>query len=454
VVEALKVFWSTREGGRLRRRQPRPSRYQDPPIEAQALCRSDGYSPQVSRKSARQVVAVLSLRGLVEVHLVSKPTNHKLSVLCYGRFFDDTPGGIQTHTLHLMRSLQEEVDFVHAVTSRSGKGSALQAANRVPVIRTPSWNVDGSLAISPALMTQTRRLHSKRQFDLVHLHFPDPMSHLASMMLPSRIPRVISWHADIVRQKTMRLFYAPFLKHAVRRAAAIIVATPSHVSSSAVLAPLASDDRIKVVPYGFDLSAFLEGAPEKEAIAAKYPGRRIFAAGRHVSYKGFDVLIKAVAKLPPDVILLLGGSGPLTADLRQLAQRLGVDGRVHFLGFVPDKLLPAYYQASDVFCLPSVTQAEAFGIVQVEAMASGKPVVSTRLNNGVDFVNEDGKTGITVQPGDPTALAGALSDLLDNEERARSLGANGRAKAQTEYSADKMAERILGIYRSAVNQPE
>jgi rhamnosyl/mannosyltransferase len=373
----------------------------------------------------------------------------KLRILCYGRFFDDTPGGIQTHTLHLMKSLQDEVDFVHAVTSRSGKGSALRAAKRVPVIRTASWNVDGSLALSPALVAQTHRLHGERQFDLVHLHFPDPMSHLASMMLPSRIPRVISWHADIVRQKTMRAFYAPFLKHAVRHAAAIIVATPSHVSSSAVLAPLASDDRIKVVPYGFDLSAFLEDAPEKEAIASKYPGRRIFAAGRHVSYKGLDVLIKAVAKLPPDVILLLGGSGPLTADLRHLAQRLGVDGRVHFLGFVPDKLLPAYYQASDVFCLPSVTQAEAFGIVQVEAMACGKPVVSTRLNNGVDFVNEHGKTGLTVQPGDPTALAGALSDLLDDEERARSLGANGRAKAQAEYSADKMAERILGIYRAA-----
>ena len=399
------------------------------------------------------MVVVLSLRGLVEVHLVSKPTNHKLSVLCYGRFFDDTPGGIQTHTLHLMKSLQDEVDFVHAVTSRSGKGSALRAAKRVPVIRTPSWNVDGTLALSPGLAAQTCRLHGKRKFDLVHLHFPDPMSHLASMMLPSRIPRVISWHADIVRQKAMRLFYAPFLKYALQRAAAIVVATPSHVSSSPVLGPLASDDRIKVVPYGFDLSAFLEDAPDKEVIADKYPGRRIFAAGRHVSYKGFDVLIKAVAKLPPDVILLLGGSGPLTADLRQLAHGLGVGRRVHFLGFVPDRLLPAYYQASHVFCLPSVTQAEAFGIVQVEAMASGKPVVSTRLNNGVDFVNEHGKTGLTVQPGDPVALANALSDLLNDESKARELGANGRAKAQAEYSADKMAERILGIYRAAIARP-
>jgi len=373
----------------------------------------------------------------------------KLSILCYGRFFDDTPGGIQTHTLHLLKSLQDEVDFVHAVTSRDSKGSALRAAKKVPVIRTPSWNIDGSLAVSPALMTQTRRLHGKRRFDLVHLHFPDPMSHLASMMLPSRIPRIISWHADIVRQKTMRLLYAPFLKHAVQRAAAIVVATPSHVTSSPVLGPIASDDRINVVPYGFDLSTFLEDAPEKKAITAKYPGRRIFAAGRHVSYKGFDVLIKAMAQLPLDVVLLLGGSGPLTGQLRELAQQIGVGQRVHFLGFVPDKLLPAYYQACHVFCLPSVTPAEAFGIVQVEAMACGRPVVSTRLNNGVDFVNEHGRTGLTVRPGDSAALAEALGELLSDESKARMLGAAGRAKAANEYSAAKMAAQILDIYGDA-----
>jgi glycosyltransferase involved in cell wall biosynthesis len=376
----------------------------------------------------------------------------KLSILCYGRFFDDTPGGIQTHTLHLMKSLQDKVDFVHAVTSRDSKGSALRAAKKVPVIRTPSWNVDGSLAVSPALMTQTRRLHGKRRFDLVHLHFPDPMSHLASMMLPSRIPRVISWHADIVRQKTMRLFYAPFLKRAVKHAAAIVVATPSHVSSSPTLAPIALAHRIKVVPYGFDLSPFLEDASEKEAIAAKYPGRRILAAGRHVSYKGFDVLIKALAALPSDIVLLLGGSGPLTAQLRKLAQQLGVGQRVHFLGFVPDQLLPAYYQACHVFCLPSVTPAEAFGIVQVEAMASGKAVVSTRLNNGVDYVNEHGKTGMTVQPGDSAALAEALAELLNDESRARILGAAGRDKAVKEYSARNMADQFLDIYRGVARE--
>lgn len=375
---------------------------------------------------------------------------NKISVLCYGRFFDEIPGGIQTHTLHLMRSLVNEVDFVHAVTSRDAQGAVLRASPRIPVIRTASWNVDGSLALSPALISQSRRLHRKHRFDLVHLHFPDPMAHLASMALPASIPRVISWHADILRHRALRLFYGPVLRRAVRSAAAIIVATPPHVTSSVVLGPLRHDPKIHVIPYGFDLSRFLAPAPGAAEISRRYPGRLIFAAGRHVSYKGFHVLIEAMAGLPPDVQLLLGGDGPLTPGLKQLAHDLKISERVHFLGFVPDAELPAYYQAAEIFCLPSVTQAEGFGIVQVEAMACGKPVVSTRLNNGVDFVNEDGKTGLTVTPGDPAALRDAILSLLADAELARRLGDHGRSKALDQYSLESLRTKILGVYRSVL----
>jgi rhamnosyl/mannosyltransferase len=300
------------------------------------------------------------------------------------------------------------------------------------------------------MISQSRRLHRKHPFDLVHLHFPDPMAHLASMALPAHIPRVISWHADILRHRALRLFYGPVLKRAVQSAAAIIVATPAHVTSSGVLGSWQHDPKVHVIPYGFDLSRFLAPAPRAAEIARQYSGRLIFAAGRHVSYKGFHVLIEAMAGLPQDVQLLLGGSGPLTAGLRQQAQDLKVADRVHFLGFVPDADLPAHYQAAEIFCLPSVTQAEAFGIVQVEAMACGKPVLSTRLNNGVDFVNEDGRTGLTVTPGDSAALREAILRLLGDKELAALLGRQGRAKALEQYSLGSLRTKILGVYRSAL----
>jgi rhamnosyl/mannosyltransferase len=396
------------------------------------------------------VVADLSLRGLVEGQPVSPVEKRKISVLCYGRFFDEIPGGIQTHTLHLMRALADEVNFVHVVTSRDSTGAVVRAGPRIPVMRTASWNVDGSLALSPAMISQSRRLHRKHRFDLVHLHFPDPMAHLASMALPAHIPRVISWHADILRHRALRLLYGPVMKRAVQSAAAIIVATPAHATSSIVLAPLRHDPKVHVIPYGFDLSRFLAPAAGAAEISRRYPGRLIFAAGRHVSYKGFHVLIEAMAGLPPDVQLLLGGDGPLTPGLKQLARDLNISERVHFLGFVPDADLPAHYQAAELFCLPSVTQAEAFGIVQVEAMACGKPVVSTRLNNGVDFVNEDERTGLTVTPGDSAALRDAILRLLGDPALAARLGGHGRNKALDQYSLGSLRTKILGVYRSVL----
>ena len=405
-----------------------------------------------------EVVALLPLRRLVEDGFLNPAMqdscHHKprLSVLCYGRFFDEIPGGIQTHTLHLMRSLAGDVDFVHAVTSRDRSGACLRAGPRIPVIRTPSWNVDGSLALSPGLVTQTRRLHRKHRFDLVHLHFPDPMAHLASMVLPASIPRVISWHADILRHRALGLFYGPLLRKAVASARGIIVATPAHITSSPVLSPLDGDPKLHVIPYGFDLTRFLQPSAGAAAIKARYPGRLVFSAGRHVSYKGFRVLIEAFAGLPEDVHLLLGGRGPLTDDLKRQTSALGLDKRVHFLGFVPDADLAAHYQAADIFCLPSVTQAEAFGIVQVEAMACGKPVVSTRLNNGVDYVNQDGVTGLVVTPGDTAELRHAIGRLLDEPALAARLGSNGRAKAIGEYSLGSLRERTLSVYRAEIGK--
>jgi glycosyltransferase involved in cell wall biosynthesis len=377
-------------------------------------------------------------------------TSSNLNILCYGRFLDKVPGGIQTHTLHLMKSLEENVHFVHAVTSRDSAGSVLRATSKVPVVRTPSWNVDGSLAISPGLVAQTRRLQKKRNFDLVHLHFPDPMAHLASLALPRPIPRVITWHADITRQKMLLCFYRPWLKAAIKSAAAIIVPTPAHITSSQFLASEKDDFKIKVIPFGFDLGSFSSEHAEAENIKAKYPGHRVFALGRHVSYKGFDVLIHAMQELPAGVQLLLGGEGPLTPDLRRLVAEMGLQDRVRFLGFVSDEALPAFYQACDVFCLPSVTTAEAFGIVQVEAMAAGKPVVSSRLNNGVDFVNQHEVTGLTVPPGDSSALAKSLNKLLTDRELREKYGQQAKARALGEFSLTAMRDKTLSLYREVL----
>jgi glycosyltransferase involved in cell wall biosynthesis len=157
--------------------------------------------------------------------------------------------------------------------------------------------------------------------------------------------------------------------------------------------------------------------------------------GRLVGYKGFDVLLEAARGL--DAAVVLAGSGPLERDLRRAA-----GGNVIFAGRVAEGDLPAYYAACDLFCLPSVTIAEAFGIVLLEAMASGKPLVTTSLRTGVTAVNRDGETGLVVPPRD--------AEVLEDEARCAAMGRAARRIFEREYTSRVMAERYLTVYREVL----
>jgi glycosyltransferase involved in cell wall biosynthesis len=374
-----------------------------------------------------------------------------LRVLCFGRFFDEIPGGMQTHVDHLFRAMRGQVEYVHLVPSRDSKGFEGEVQG-FPLIRTPSWNVDGSLALSPALVARARALHCAKPFDIVHLHCPDPMSHVASWAIPAHVPRVITWHADIIRQKLMLAAYRPFQNAALRNAKAIIAATPAHIKSSAELPKPHLAGKLHVIPFGFDLAHYALPLNKTAQLKQQYGGNLIFALGRHVHYKGFDVLIRAMAQLPRDAQLIIGGEGPLTAEWKALAAQSPAASRIHFVGKISDADLPAYFQACDVFCLPAVNQAEAFGIVQVEAFACGKPVVSTKLNNGVDFVNQDGITGYTVAPSSVNDLAAALNKLLADPALRERLGQQALQRAQQEFSLEALRSKTLAVYNQAVSK--
>jgi glycosyltransferase involved in cell wall biosynthesis len=374
-----------------------------------------------------------------------------LRVLCFGRFFDEIPGGMQTHVDHLFRAMKGHVDYVHLVPSRDSTGFEGRL-HGFPLIRTPSWNVDGSLALSAKLISRAHQLHREKAFDLVHLHCPDPMSHVASWAISNSVPRVITWHADIIRQKLMLLGYRPFQNAALRNAKAIIAPTPAHIKSSTELTKPHLQGKLHVVPFGFDLAHNAVPHSLLAHIRSQHPGKIIFALGRHVHYKGFNVLIKAMAQLPPDAQLIIGGEGPLTQEWKALAAQSSAAQRIHFAGKISDADLPAYFQACDIFCLPAVNQAEAFGIVQVEAFACAKPVVSTRLNNGVDFVNQDGITGYTVTPSSIDELAQALNKLLADPALRHKLGQQALQRALAEFSLDALRSKTLAVYEQAVQQ--
>jgi rhamnosyl/mannosyltransferase len=247
-----------------------------------------------------------------------------------------------------------------------------------------------------------------------------------------------------------KLFYEPVARPVYRRAARFVVSSPALAEQAAGLAPYR--DKVEVVPFGIDPAAWAltpDLAARAEAIRAGVNGHPLLLfAGRMVPYKGVDVLLRSLRDVPARAVL--AGDGPRRAEWEALAGALGVADRVTFPGEVPDAELAALFHACDLFVLPSVTKAEAFGFVQIEAMACGKPVVSTRVPSGVPWVNLHERTGLTVPPGDASALTAALLRLCGDAELRARFGAAGRRRVLDEFTIARMADRIVEVYGRAL----
>jgi glycosyltransferase involved in cell wall biosynthesis len=195
-----------------------------------------------------------------------------------------------------------------------------------------------------------------------------------------------------------------------------------------------------IVPLAIDPAPFLNAQP-------LYPpaGRlRLLFVGRHRYYKGVDVLLRALIGL--DVELIVCGSGPLTAEWKQLADELGLTQRVNFVGDIPDADLPGLYASADAFVLPANARAEAFGTVLLEAMAAGLPCITTELGTGTSYVVENGVSGLVVPPLDPAALAQAITSLQSGPQLRERLGQAGRTRLLQEFTLEKMAQRVEAVY--------
>jgi glycosyltransferase involved in cell wall biosynthesis len=181
--------------------------------------------------------------------------------------------------------------------------------------------------------------------------------------------------------------------------------------------------------------------------AAEFP-RIVLFVGRFRHYKGLTYLVDAMRDLPAR--LLLVGDGPTARRIRERIRQAGLDKQVAILSDVDDASLPSYYAACDVFVLPSIQRSEAFGIALVEAMASGRAVVSTELGTGTSWVNQNGVTGLVVPPADSVALAAALGVMLKDDSIRARMGEEARRRVVAEFTEEAMLTRIEGIYQTVV----
>jgi glycosyltransferase involved in cell wall biosynthesis len=212
---------------------------------------------------------------------------------------------------------------------------------------------------------------------------------------------------------------------------------------------------IKIVPHGVDTAWFnvnVNGSIQRKKLGVEKGDIVILSVQRLVQRKGLEYLIYAiptVVKENPHVKFVIIGEGPEKVKLKELAKTLKVSERIIFLGFVSSDDLPRYYSACDIFALPSLY--EQFGLVLAEAMACGKPVVSTEVG-AIPEVVENGKTGLLVEPKNPTQFAEALLKLANDKNLRKKMGGAGRKKAEKEYDWNIIARKYLEEYEKIVKR--
>lgn len=361
-------------------------------------------------------------------------------------------GGIENHIRVLAEGLRAEGVDARVLVTNTGPNTVQETIGGVPVTKTGR---QANLSSAPLSLGFFREVWQQEHgADIAHAHAPYPPGELAHLFLGGAKRFVMTYHSDIVKQKVLGAAYAPFLRIALNRASLIAVSNPVYIHDSPFLRAVA--DKCRVIPFGQDLSRF-QAAPARAQAAADLRARfgnqpLLLFVGRLRHYKGVDVLIRAMSAVP-DAQALIVGIGPEEAACRALAQSEGVAERVHFLGEVSDEELTTLYQAAQLFVLPSTNRAETFGIVQIEAMASGLPVICTELGTGTSFVNRHGETGFVIPPSDPAALAAAIVQIFGNPDLARRMGEAGLARSAAEFSVEVMVRRTMDLYAEALDRP-
>ncbi|MEK6280884.1 MAG: glycosyltransferase [Acidobacteriota bacterium] len=372
-------------------------------------------------------------------------TDGRMKVLHVGKFYPPHMGGIETHVQVLCQELQKRVNVEVLVASET-KDDEEFWDDRVKVTRVGTRFKLSGAPVCPGLSGKIRRAKA----DIVHLHLPNPPAILSYLASGHRGQVVATYHSDIVRQQFLAKTFDPILRLFLKRCAVIIATSRKYVETSPVLSDYV--DRCRIVPYGIPIKQFSAyDSLEIARIRKQYGSRLIISAGRLIYYKGFMHLVDAMSKI--DGHLLIVGEGHLREDLESRARANQVSHKITFLGEVHNQDIVPYYHAADVFALASIARSEAFGIVQLEAMACGKPVVNTNLDSGVPWVSLHGMTGLTVPPNDPLALAGAINKLLDDSELREAYGQAGRVRVEDEFNQDVMLEGMVKLYSQILSLP-
>jgi glycosyltransferase involved in cell wall biosynthesis len=372
-----------------------------------------------------------------------------VKIVHFGKYYAPVTGGIESVTSSLAKGVAEVGQQVSVVCFDKVSKDAMEILDGVRVVRAPIWKTVASQPLGWRYIVACCK--EARNADIVHLHAPNMLAALCALLLSRKVRLLVHWHSDVINKGLLGALLMPLEKALLKRADCIVATSQPYAEASATLQ--AFREKVTVVPLG--VAPVRKGqeiatgctalTPELETLIGKR--KVILAVGRLVPYKGFDVLIEAARHLREDALVVVVGGGPLEASLRQKIADSGVGGRVHMTGRASDNVLHALFTRASMYCMPSLYRAEAFGVVLLEAMAHGLPVVAADIpGSGVPWVNQHGVSGLNVPVGDPVALAQACNRILGSEQEHARFSTGASKRFTEEFTEEVSVKKIIATY--------
>ena len=333
------------------------------------------------------------------------------------------------------------------------KGDAYEEVDGVKVIRAGCFAKVASQSLSLSYGKLLKKTFKEFKPDVVIFHYPNPFAAHFLLGILKKYPEtrlILYWHLDITKQKFIGKLFEGQNKRLLNRAEKVVATSPNYIQGSRWLQSV--EEKCVVIPCCANDARIRSDEKDKNRAAeikTENAGKIIcFAFGRHVPYKGIEYLVRASRLLDDRFAVCIGGSGELTESLKKLAEG---DEKVHFLGRISDGELKARLMSCDIFCFPSVTKNEAFGIGLAEAMAFGKPAVTFTIEgSGVNFVSLNKVTGIEVENGNVEEYAGAIVKLAEDDALRGEYGKAARRRVKENFTFAKFREKIdqllCGLY--------
>jgi len=368
-----------------------------------------------------------------------------MKILNIVKYYDPCQGGMESVVKNIIEGVVDSSnDISFTVYSNNHKRNfvkSVEVKKRETIIKeiTPAYLKSQPLNLRYPLL---KRLIKEN--DIIHHHYPFPTMEFTLLRYFKQMSGkkfIITWHANIKnsRWSWVERIYNPMIGKLLDRADAIIVTSPQLFEASTILQKY--KEKVQTIPLSFN--------PKYSSIDSKrYPSHRCFEllfVGKLRKYKGVEYLVKAVEDL--DVKLNIVGNGEELENLKSLVRELEIINKVTFVSNADDNLLAEFYKKADLFVLPSINEAEAFGVVQLEAMANALPVINTELESGVPFVSLNDFSGITVRPKDALALKYAIEKIISDKELYEQYSSNALERVKM-FSREKMSEAYKEIYQS------